>query len=108
MKELRIDPDIINKTFNQIVTTQNHEASDFDIMILLDADLAILGEKRTLYQEYAQDLRKEFKIYPDFLYIMGRKKVLTHFIEKDNICKTQQFRKLEQRAKENLEWELTT
>ncbi len=78
-----------------------------DINYLLDADLSVLGKDRETYLVYTQMIRKEYSIYPDFLYKPGRKKVLRHFLELENIFKTEYFRdQYETQAKENIETEL--
>jgi predicted metal-dependent HD superfamily phosphohydrolase len=40
----------------------------------LDADLSILGKDLDTYLAYTKMIRKEYSIYPDFLYKPGRKK----------------------------------
>ena len=47
-------------------------------------------------------------MYPDFLYRKGRKKVLKHFLEMDNIYKTELFQNLwEYETKENINYEIS-
>lgn len=103
-----VEKSIIEQSFNQIIATKKHETTgDSDTDIFTDADLAILGSDWNDYEAYAQNIRKEYSIYPDFMYNMGRKKVLKHFLEMLNIYKTPLFReKLEEKAKENIEKEL--
>lgn len=103
-----VEKDKIEKSFNQIIATKKHETTgDSDTDIFTDADLAILGSDWNDYEAYAQNIRKEYSIYPDFMYNMGRKKVLKHFLEMENIFKTPVFRaKLEQKTRNNLEMEL--
>lgn len=74
---------------------------------LNDIDLAILGEPPEKYDEYLKKIRKEFSIYPDFLFNPGRKNVLNHFLEKDSIYQTDYFKKrYEKQARKNIEHEL--
>jgi len=84
------------------------ESSDQeDTNYLLDADLSVLGKDFETYLKYTQNIRKEYSIYPDFLYKPGRKKVLKHFLELESIFKTEYFKeKYEARAKENIAKEL--
>ena len=100
--------DKIEKCYRQIVATKKHEATgDFDTDIFTDADLAILGSDWETYEIYTQNIRKEYSIYPDFLYNMGRKKVLKHFLEKEKIYKIPFFfEKYEAQARANLAKEL--
>jgi len=75
---------------------------------LNDIDLAILGAPQEAYKEYTLKIRKEFSIYPDFLFNPGRKNVLNHFLEREYIYQTSYFReRLEQQARENILEEIT-
>ncbi len=93
---------------NQILATKSHKRSeDSDTNFLLDADLAILGQEWKVYENYIQQIRKEYSIYPDFIYKPGRKKVLTHFLEFEAIFKTNYFKeKYEENARENIKREI--
>jgi len=95
---------------NQIIATQKHENSDdMDVNILLDIDMAILGQSWDVYEAYCQKIRKEYSIYPDFLYKKGRKKALKSFLEQKRIFKTDFFNeKYENTARENISKELAT
>ena len=94
----------------QILATKSHQKSEkSDINYLLDADLCVLGKDPETYLDYIKNIRKEYSIYPDFLYKPGRKKVLKHFLELENIFKTEDFRnRYELQAKENIEVEIYT
>ena len=90
-----------------IKCTKSHEFSDSDTNYFTDADLSILGKSWKTYEEYYQQIRKEYKIYPDFIYNSGRKKALQHFLKMDRIFKTDYFfEKYEIQARENLQNEL--
>lgn len=92
----------------QILATKSHQLSEnSDINYLLDADLSVLGKDTQTYSEYTKQIRKEYAIYPDFLYKPGRRKVLQHFLKLESIFKTENFRdKYENQAKENIGFEL--
>lgn len=104
-----LDPSVISKISAQILATKQHQKSDDnDTNYLLDADLSILGKEWLLYWEYTRQIRKEYFIYPDFLYKPGRKKVLKHFLELESIFKTDYFKeKYEFQARENIAAELS-
>jgi len=56
---------------------------------------------------YYKNARKEYAIFPDFVYKPGRKKVLLHFLAMERIFKTDYFfHKFEMQAKQNLQKEL--
>lgn len=109
LEKLNINKESINKIFNQIIATKAHQKSDDqDINYLLDADLSILGKGAETYLDYTKKIRKEYSIYPDFLYKPGRKKVLQHFSALENIFKTDYFKeKYEVQARENIEIEIS-
>jgi predicted metal-dependent HD superfamily phosphohydrolase len=91
-----------------ILATKQHEQLDDEIDLFTDADLSILGSSSDDYRIYADQIRKEYSIYPDFLYNPGRKKVLLHFLGMQTIFKTPFFRdKYESSARRNLENELS-
>jgi len=92
----------------QILATKSHELSnDNDTNLFTDADLAILGSDWESYVLYSKQVRKEYAIYPGFLYNPGRKKVLEHFLAMDSIFKTAVFKdKFESAALLNIEKEI--
>ncbi|WP_295213487.1 hypothetical protein [uncultured Chryseobacterium sp.] len=93
MKRMNIDQDTVRKVSEQIIATKSHQRSgNADTNYLLDADLSVLGKDRETYMEYTLKIRKEYAVYPDFLYKPGRKKVLQHFLELESIFKTDTFR----------------
>jgi predicted metal-dependent HD superfamily phosphohydrolase len=91
-----------------IRATQRHEASaDPDTDLFTDADLSILGSSRERYKVYTQQVRLEYRRYPDLLYKPGRRKVLAHFLAMPHIFKTAYFRdRCEEQARLNMEAEL--
>ncbi|MBM7421193.1 MULTISPECIES: hypothetical protein [Chryseobacterium] len=105
---LDLNNEDLQQVYKQILATKSHQKSeDEDTNFLLDADLSVLGKSNEVYSEYTKQIRKEYSIYPDFLYKPGRKKVLQHFLELESIFKTEFFRnKYETQARENLEFEL--
>lgn len=108
MKQLSISEDIIETCKKHILATKCHlEQLSSDTNYFTDADLSILGSDRDTYSIYFNQVRKEYSIYPDFMYNAGRKKVINHFLNMDRIFKTDYFfNKLEAQAKNNLKQEL--
>ncbi|GAB0157913.1 hypothetical protein CHRYSEOSP005_32060 [Chryseobacterium sp. Alg-005] len=108
LEGLQVNQTIIKDVFEQILATKTHQLSNHhDTNFLLDADLSILGKSPESYIQYTQKIRKEYSLYPDLLYIPGRKKVLQHFLELESIFKTDFFKtKYEKQAKENIQSEL--
>ena len=103
-----IDPRTIERCTAHIRATAGHALSeDPDTNLFTDADLSILGAPLEAYARYAEQVRKEYGIYPDFLYKPGRRKVLAHFLAMPRIFKTAYFHDLiEEQARVNLREEL--
>lgn len=95
--------------FDAICATQLHQHNEIeDINWLIDFDLKILSKDWEAYQTYCSQIRKEYKIYPNFLYKPGRKKALEHFLEQEFIYKTEIFRNLfDEKAKANIKREIS-
>jgi len=106
--EIGYPADKIAKCTKMILATKLHKHSeDADTNLLTDADLSILGKSPDEYLKYAEKVRKEYVIYPDFVYKPGRKKVLNHFLEMEKIYKTDYFfNRYETQARINLQSEL--
>ncbi|WP_158975034.1 hypothetical protein [Cellulophaga sp. L1A9] len=100
--------DAITEVMDLIEATKEHKLSkDHDTNVLLDLDLAVLGEKPENYLIYAKAILKEYYIYPDFMYRKGRKKVLMNMLNLEGIYKTDFFKtQFEATARENLSAEL--
>lgn len=58
---------------------------DPDVVVLLDADLAILGASEARYRRYAADIRKEYAHVPNDDYCLGRAAVLEKFLTRHRI-----------------------
>ncbi|KIO54290.1 HD domain-containing protein [Flavobacterium hibernum] len=101
----------INKqlVFDAICATQQHQQNSIeDINWLIDFDLKILSKDWDDYKIYFEQIRKEYRIYPDFLYKPGRAKALKHFLENEFIFQTEEFRDLyEEKARVNIEKEIS-
>jgi predicted metal-dependent HD superfamily phosphohydrolase len=109
MQQLSVSSDIIERCKNQILATKSHSKStDSDTNYFTDADLSVLGQPWEIYSLYYKNVRKEYAIYPDFIYNPGRKKVIQHFLSMNSIFKTDYFyNQFEKVAKENLMKELS-
>ncbi|CAD0004294.1 HD domain-containing protein [Flavobacterium salmonis] len=95
--------------FDAICATQQHQQNAIeDINWLIDFDLKILAKDWEDYKIYFEQIRKEYRIYPDFLYKPGRAKALKHFLENEFIFQTEHFRSLyEEKARTNIEKEIS-
>lgn len=105
---LSINKDRIAFCIEMIQETKGHTISaKSDINYFTDADLSILGCDPVLYEIYTKSVRKEYRIYPDFLYFKGRVKVLKHFLKMPRIFKTNHFfEQFEIKARKNIQHEI--
>ncbi|SHN76944.1 hypothetical protein [Chitinophaga sp. CF418] len=93
--------------FIRATKTHLNTSHNTDLDYFLDFDLSILSAPAADYIAYAQQIRKEYSIYPDMLYKPGRKKVLAHFLGLPAIYKTSLFREeREALARQNMQQEL--
>ncbi len=95
----------VDRIVELIMATTNHLApeGDVDAQILLDADLAPLGDEPAAFQRQSQALRKEFSWLPDEQYRLKRQHVLRNFLQRERIYQTDQlFKMLEEQARYNL------
>jgi predicted metal-dependent HD superfamily phosphohydrolase len=110
LEKLKIDSNCIENCANLIISTKKHQilnTQNQDNAYLLDWDLAILGTTWEMYELYTQKIRKEYSMYPDFMYKKGRKKVLQHFLERPRIYYTEKYHDLwETNARKNIQKEL--
>lgn len=109
LMQLDVPIPIIQKCHDLIIATKTHQSGtgDPDFDYLLDFDLSILGAGWEPYFSYTQNIRKEYAIYPDFMYKKGRKKVLQHFLATASIFKTPYYKEqFEKIARSNLDKEL--
>jgi predicted metal-dependent HD superfamily phosphohydrolase len=108
MKQMSVSNETIELCKNQILATKSHiKSADSDTNYFTDADLSVLGQSWETFTLYYKNVRKEYSIYPDFVYNPGRKKVLNHFLSMDRIFKTDYFHnKFEIQAKQNLQKEI--
>lgn len=108
MKQISVPGHTIQLCQQQILATKSHTISaNSDTNYFTDADLSVLGQDWETYSMYYKNVRKEYAIYPEFVYNPGRKKVLQHFLSMERIFKTDFFyHKLEKQARINLQKEM--
>lgn len=109
LEELGLPAAFIQSCSRQILATQSHQAQEKeeDTNYLLDFDLSILAATWPDYKTYTQQIRKEYRMYPNFMYKKGRRKVLQHFLSMETIYKTHTFQaQYEAAARANIEREL--
>lgn len=107
LKNLEVEAQRIQFCKELIMATKAHQVHQTEaINYFTDADLSVLGAPTDIYSDYVKNIRKEYGIYPDFLYKPGRKKIIEHFLAMPRIFKTDFFfSEFEQQARINLETE---
>lgn len=110
LKSIDFDEKRIEIIKKLIISTKKHQLiliENKDNDILLDLDLSIFGSNWKTYQQYIKNIRKEYKIYPNFMYNPTRKKVLKHFLNRENLYFTERFQnQFENQARKNIEKEI--
>ncbi len=107
LSKISLSKEKLENIQEQILATKTHESNNNDSKLLIDFDLAILGQSEEIYEGYTKAIRKEYKLVPNLLYKKGRKKVLSLFLNKKSIYKTETFVNLyEEKARVNLRNEL--
>jgi predicted metal-dependent HD superfamily phosphohydrolase len=88
-----------------VLCTKTHEPGGIpDAAVLIDIDLAILGQPPERYWEYEQAIRAEYAWVPDATFAQKRAEILGRFLQRPAICRTEPFRaRYETAARTNLE-----
>lgn len=74
--------DLANTVHGMILATKTHAPTDdVDTALLLDLDLAILGQPRPIYERYVRGVRAEYSHVPDEQWRIGRSAVLTRLLQ---------------------------
>jgi len=105
LKRLKISSSTIDAVTQMILKTKHHQADpeDLDSQIMLDADLAILGEDESSYRFYAKGIRREYAWLSSEEYRSGRIDVLKKLLQRPRIYFTaQMFEQEEAKARQNL------
>jgi len=106
----KIKPDIIDRVYDLIVLTKNHNTpNSIDGEFMLDIDLSILGSEKHIYEQFEKDIRGEYKNVPLFIFKKKRREILKTFSERPRLYHTDYFfEHLETQAKINLKWAMNT
>jgi predicted metal-dependent HD superfamily phosphohydrolase len=104
LNNLGIKKKSIKTVHNLILSTKhNDEPKNSDTKYLIDIDLSILGAASNIFKEYENNIRKEYKWVPKFIYQKERFEVLKSFLRRKHIFYTGLFReKYEHQARTNI------
>lgn len=89
-----------------LILATKHAAApvDPDAQVIVDVDLAILGQAEDIFDAYERNIRKEYAWVPDGQFRAGRSAVLKSFLARPAIYATDMFRKkFEPQARNNLQ-----
>jgi predicted metal-dependent HD superfamily phosphohydrolase len=110
-REAKLDEALVARVTDWILQTKHHMECDLhsepDKLLFLDLDLSVLGGEEAEYDAYSNNIRREYSHVSDSDFRAGRAAVLRTFLAKENLYFTPEFqRRLQQRARANLEREL--
>jgi predicted metal-dependent HD superfamily phosphohydrolase len=87
-----------------IVATKHHTVpEDPDTRLLIDIDLAILGQPAHIFDAYERHIRQEYAWVPHAAFREGRARILRAFLHRSTIYATEHFRQhYEAQARSNI------
>lgn len=90
----------------ELVLATRHASppADPDAELVVDVDLAILGQPADRFDRYEDEIRREYSWVPGFLFRSKRRSILRSFLQRPSIFRTSYFRaRHETAARSNLE-----
>ena len=97
--------DALVATVDRLIMATLHTAapSVLDEQLMVDIDLSILGADRERFDEYEQQIKREYAWVSDDIYAEKRSKILAGFLARPTVYSTLYFRdRFETAARENL------
>lgn len=86
-----------------LVTQHTYIPKTADERYMVDIDLAIFGKPETEFENYEENIRKEYAFVPEDIFTVARSKILVSFITRPTIYQTHIFfRNYEEQALLNL------
>lgn len=104
LRNAEVAAETIDTVQQLILSTKTHEPGDTpDAPLLIDIDLAILGQRSERFWQYEQAIRTEFAWADESTYRQRRSEVLQKFLDRPAIFRTTPFRvRYEATARTNL------
>ncbi|MBL9145747.1 MAG: hypothetical protein JNM99_18860 [Verrucomicrobiaceae bacterium] len=104
LSDLGLSDSVVQSVRRLIMLTKTHHAGEeVDDGLLIDIDLAILGQSVERFDQYEEQIRFEYSWVPSEVYREKRAEVLRGFLNRDQIFVTDQMReRFEQPARANL------
>jgi predicted metal-dependent HD superfamily phosphohydrolase len=89
-------------------TKHNNIPTDPDAQLIVDIDLAILGQPVPRFEEYEIQIRREYQFAPESIFRQKRAEILESFLARRRIYSTTFFQsRYEKTARQNLQMSLT-
>ena len=104
LREGHASVDVVGRVSDLILATQHAIVpADADTAILIDVDLSILGAETGRYSQFEEQVRREYRWVPRFVYRRKRAGILASFLDRPRIYASELFHSsFEQRARRNL------
>lgn len=98
-------PELCDRVAELVLETKHADRpTSNDAALLIEADLAILGQPDAAFDEYERGIRREYAFVPDEAFAAGRAVVLRSFLARPSIFHSHPMRrKYEDAARRNLE-----
>jgi predicted metal-dependent HD superfamily phosphohydrolase len=102
---LGLDPELAADVARLVRLTRDHAPGAEEAgRLLCDIDLSILGRPSAEFDTYEQRVRAEYAWVPEAAYRVGRRRVLSAFLQRDPLFQTEPFRqRFESSARANLQ-----
>lgn len=106
LRTCQVDEERVERVGQLILTTRHSEEPKTpDEALLQDIDLGILGAPRQRFEEYEEQVRREYRWVPRFIFRSRRGEILRSFLGREAVYHTSWFRaNRESTARGNLTW----
>jgi predicted metal-dependent HD superfamily phosphohydrolase len=95
LREASVPESFVQQVARLIMATKDHTAADDeDTRLLVDIDLAILGQPAPIFDAYERQIRQEYAWVPHAAFGEGRTRILHSFLHRATIYATDHFRQL--------------
>jgi predicted metal-dependent HD superfamily phosphohydrolase len=93
LRDASVAETFVQKVVRLIMATKDHTAAeDQDTRLLVDIDLAILGQSAPIFDAYERHIRQEYAWVPHAAFLEGRTRILRAFLSRSTIYATDHFR----------------
>jgi predicted metal-dependent HD superfamily phosphohydrolase len=105
LRDASLSETFVQMVVRLIMATQHHAVTeDSDTRLLVDIDLAILGQPAQIFDAYEHHIRQEYAWVSHDAFLEGRARILRSFLHRSTIYDTDHFRQhYEAQARINIE-----